>query len=140
MTDAQSNSDDENVIRIADIMETKYGEKAVIDSHYTAKDVIKYLPWKEYEKEVEEHGSLRGKAESRGTNTKTSELYELFNEMERYGFSSDFSTHVMWDPDAQNGDGAWVIDKNALEEATDFWQYMGYEVETESEVTPNASL
>jgi len=94
-----------------------------------AKGAIKHLPWKEYEQECEEHGTLRGKAESRGVNTKTSELYELFEEMERYGFSSDFSTHVTWNPDALNGDGAWMIDADALDEASDFWQFIGYTVE-----------
>ena len=119
----------EDVIRVEDIHETQYGEKAVLDSHYMSKGAIKHLPWKKYEDECKEHGTLRAKAESRGVNTKTSDLYELFEEMEQYGFSNDFSTHVTWNPDALNGDGAWMIDADALDEASDFWQFIGYTVE-----------
>lgn len=120
---------DEDTIIVESIQETKFGEKAVIDSPYTAKDAIKFLPWNEYQEEVREHGSLKGKAESRGTNTKTSELVELFNAMEQYGFSKDFATHQSWDPDALDGAGAWTIDAEALNEAVDFWRFLGYRVE-----------
>lgn len=119
---------DENTIRVASIQETEYGEKAVIDSPYPAKDYIKFLPWKAYQEEIEEHGSLKEKAKHRGTNTKTSELLELFNQMEKYGFSDNFATHVSWNPDALQGDGAWTIDASAVPEAVDFWQFAGYEV------------
>lgn len=125
---------DDNTIQIVSIQETEYGEKAVIDSPYEAKDAISQLPWKEYEKEVAEHGSLREKAESRGTNTKTSELIELFNAMEKYGFSDDFCTHQSWDPNALDDGGAWTIDKDAVKEAVDFWQFLGYTVEMDDEV------
>lgn len=125
---------DDNTIQIVSIQETEYGEKAVIDSPYEAKDAISQLPWKEYEKEVAEHGSLREKAESRGTNTKTSELIELFNAVEKYGFSDDFCTHQSWDPNALDDGGAWTIDKDAVKEAVDFWEFLGYTVEMDDEV------
>lgn len=121
---------EDNTIVIESIQETNYGEKAVIDSPYEAKDAIKHLPWKSYSEEVAEHGSLKGKAEDRGTNTKTSELVEVFNAIEQYGFSDDFATHVTWDGDALGGEGAWKIDREALAEAADFWQFLGYTVET----------
>lgn len=121
---------DDNTIVVKSIQETEYGEKAVIDSPFEAKDAIKHLPWKEYSEEVQEHGSLREKAQDRGANTKTSELVELFQAMEQYGFSDDFATHVSWDPDALDGNGAWTIDAEALTEATDFWQFLGYNIET----------
>jgi len=121
---------DDNTIRVESIQEQKYGEKAVIDSPYAAKDYIKFLPWKAYEDELDEHGSLKGKAQNRGTNTKTSELMKLFDEMEKYGFSNDFATHVSWDPDALDGDGAWTIDAGSVPEAADFWQFAGYTVTT----------
>lgn len=129
---------DEDTITVESIQETKYGEKAVIDSPFTAKDAIKFLPWNEYQEEVKEHGSLKGKAQSRGTNTKTSELVELFDSMEQYGFSQDFSTHQSWDPDALDGEGAWTIDKEAVSEAVDFWRFLGYHVEVADSVEVQA--
>jgi len=125
----------DNKIRVAEIQETDFGEKAVIDSPFDAKAHIKHLPWKEYSEEVSEHGSLEGKAQSRGTNTKTSELYPVFEEMEQYGFSDDFATHVSWEPDAIGPDeGAWTIDVEALPEATDFWEFAGYTVVNDTDV------
>lgn len=125
---------DKNTITVTGVVETTYGEKAVIDSPYEAKDAISHLPWKEYKEEIAEHGSLREKAESRGTNTKTSELIELFNAIEQYGFSNDFATHQSWDPNALDDGGAWTIDKDAVPEAVDFWQFLGYTVEMDDAV------
>jgi len=120
---------EDNTIRVESIQETQYGEKAVIESPYDAKDYIKFLPWKAYKDEVNEYGSLKEKAQARGTNTKTSELLELFDSMEQYGFSKDFATHVSWDSNALNGGGAWTIDAEAVPEAADYWQFVGYTVE-----------
>lgn len=119
-----------DTIEIAEIQETDFGEKAVIESPFEAKDYIKHLPWQEYSEEVAEHGSLKGKAESRGTNTKTSELVEVFDAMEEYGFSDDFATHVSWD----NQQKAWTIDVDAIDEAADFWQFAGFTVEVADKV------
>lgn len=125
---------DDNTVEITEIQETDFGEKAVVDSPFDAKDYIKHLPWKEYGEEVSEHGSLKAKAEDRGTNVKTSELMEVFDAMEKYGFSNDFATHVSWDPNALGGDGAWTIDREAVEEATDFWEFVGFNVEIEADL------
>lgn len=119
----------EDTIRAEEIVETNFGEKVAIDSPYEARHIIKFLPWKEYSEEVAEHGSLKGKAEDRGTNTKTSELITVFESYESYGFSDDFATHVGWDPDALGGDGAWTIDRESWVEAADFFQYAGFNVE-----------
>jgi len=118
---------DDNTITVESIQETEYGEKAIIDSPFEAKDAIKHLPWKAYGEEIEEHGSLKKKAESRGTNTKTSELVEVFDAMEKYGFDKNFATHVSWNPDALDGEGAWTIDAEAVPEAVDFWRFLGYQ-------------
>lgn len=123
-----------DMIEVVEIQETDFGEKAVIDSPYSAKDYIKHLPWKEYSEEVSEHGSLREKAESRGINTSTSELVEVFRNMEKYGFSDSFATHNSWDSDALGGDGAWTIDADAVEEATDFWEFCGFDVEVNVDI------
>jgi hypothetical protein len=120
----------EDTIIAVSVVETDFGEKVVLESPFEAKDHIKHLPWKEHQEEVREHGSLKGKAESRGVNTKTSQLTEVFDAMEQYGFSNDFATHVSWDPDAiAEGSGAWTIDVEAFEEAKDFFEFCGYSVE-----------
>lgn len=125
----------ENTITAVEVQETDFGEKVVLDSPFEAKDHIKHLPWKEYSAEVSEHGSLREKAESRGVNTKTSELTEVFDAMEQYGFSDDFSTHVSWDSEALGpSEGAWTIDVEAFGEAKDFFEFCGYNVEVEDGV------
>lgn len=119
---------EDNTIEVVEIRETQYDDEAVIDSPYEARHAIKFLPWKAYSEEIAEHGSLKGKAQARGTNTKTGELITLFSEMERYGFSDSFSVHQSWDGDALGGDGAWTIDADAVPEAADFWEYLGYDV------------
>lgn len=124
----------DDTIVIEEIQETTYGEKAVVDSPFEAKDFIKHLPWKAYGEEISEYGSLKEKAADRGTNVKTSELMEVFDAMEQYGFSDDFATHVSWDPNALSGDGAWTIDVEAVEDAADFWQFCGFTVEIEADV------
>lgn len=126
---------DAATIRVAEVRESQYGEEAIIDSPFEAKDYIKHLPWKEYSEEVSEHGSLKGKAESRGTNVKTSDLMQVFNDMEQYGFSDDFATHVGWDPDGLGPEeGAWTIDVEAVDEAVDFWQFAGFKTVVEANV------
>lgn len=125
----------DNTIKAVKIQETDFGEKVVLDSPYESKDYIRHLPWKEYQEEVNEHGSLKSKAESRGVNTKTSELMDVFDAMEQYGFSDEFATHVSWDPDALGPDeGAWTIDREAFGEASDFFEFCGYNIEVEDGV------
>lgn len=125
----------EDTIEAVEVQETDFGEKVVIKSPFEAKDLIKHLPWKEYGEEVSEYGSLKEKAEARGTNTKTSELIQVFDAYEKYGFSDDFATHVSWDPEALGPDqGAWTIDREAWVEAADFFQFAGYNVEVADDV------
>jgi hypothetical protein len=118
------------------VVETDFGEKVALQSPYEAKDLIKHMPWKEYADEIREFGSLKAKAESRGTNTKTSELTKVFQAYEKYGFSDEFATHVSWNPDALGaGSGAWTIDREAWAEASDFFEFAGYEVESATGVS-----
>lgn len=131
----------DNTILAVEVQETDFGEKVVLDSPFESRHHIKHLPWKEYSEEVQEHGSLEEKAKSRGTNTKTSELQEVFDAMEQYGFSDDFATHVSWDPEAMGPDsGAWTIDVEAWTEAADFFQFCGYSVEVADGVELQATL
>jgi hypothetical protein len=125
---------DSDTIKVVEVQETDFGEKAVIDSPYESRHAIKHLPWNEYQEEIDEHGSLEGKAQDRGTNTKTSELIDVFDSMEQYGFSPDLATHVSWDPDALGGDGAWTIDVDAVDEVADFWEFLGYSVEIQVDI------
>lgn len=125
----------EDVITAVEVIETDFGEKIVLDSPYESRMLLKHLPWKEYGEEVNEYGSLKEKAEARGTNTKTSELMEVFDAYEQYGFSDDFATHISWMPDALGPDtGAWTIDREAWVEAADFFQFAGYSVEVDDDV------
>lgn len=127
-------SDNDTITAVA-ILETDFGEKIALDSPYESKDLIKYLPWKAYSDEVSEYGSLKEKAQARGTNTKTSELMQVFDAYEAYGFSDDFQTHVSWDPEALGADkGAWTIDADHWTEAADFFEFAGYSVEVEDGV------
>lgn len=120
----------DDVIRAVEVQEQDFGEKVVLDSPFEAKDVIKHLPWKAYEDEVSEYGSLKEKAADRGTNVKTSELQDVFDAYEAFGFSDDFATHVSWDPNALGPDsGAWTIDVESFEEAAQFFEFAGYTVE-----------
>jgi len=126
----------DDTITAVEVIETDFDEKVAIDSPYESRHYIKNLPWKEYGKEVDEHGSLKGKAESRGINTKTSQLTEVFGAMEEYGFSDDFACHQSWDPDALGaGNGAWTVDRSAWQELADFFQFAGYDVEVEDGVS-----
>jgi hypothetical protein len=126
---------DDNTIEIVEVQETDFGEKVIVDSPFEAKDFIKHLPWKEYQEEVSEHGSLKQKAKDRGTNVKTSELMEVFDSMEEYGFPDDFATHVSWDPNALGVDeGAWTIDREAVDTAADFWRFVGFNVKISADL------
>lgn len=125
---------EDTIIAVA-VLETDFNEKVALDSPFESKDLIKHLPWKAYSEEVSEYGSLKEKAEARGTNTKTSQLMDVFDAYEQYGFSDDFATHVSWDPDALGPDtGAWTIDRDAWVEAADFFQFAGYNVEVADDV------
>mgnify|MGYP006875064493 FL=1 len=120
----------DDTIKAVAVLDTDFGEVVAIDSPYESKDYISHLPWKEYSEEVAEYGSLKQKAADRGTNVKTSQLTEVFDAMESYGFSDDFCCHQSWDPEALGEDGgAWTIDREAWPEAADFFQYAGFDVE-----------
>jgi DNA polymerase III delta subunit len=119
----------DNTIRLVEVQETEWGEKVVLDSPYESRNYIKHLPFVEYAEELDRHGSLRAKASDRGMNIKSSAAQQLFDSIEQYGFSDDFAAHSSWNPDALDGDGAWMIDKDAVEEAVDFWQFCGFHVE-----------
>jgi hypothetical protein len=125
----------DNTITAVAVLETDFAEKVALDSPYESRFYLKHLPWKEYSEEIDEHGSLKKKAESRGTNTKTSQLMEVFDAYEQYGFSDDFATHISWEPEALGPDqGAWTIDRDSWVEAADFLQFAGYTVEVADDV------
>lgn len=125
----------DNTILAVAVEEQDFGEKVILDSPYESRHIIKNLPWKEYSEEISEHGSLKRKAESRGINTKTSELTEVFDAMDEYGFSDSLACHQSWDPEALGPDtGAWTIDVEAFEEVKDFFEFCGYHVEVADDV------
>jgi hypothetical protein len=128
-------SDDDTITAEA-IIDTEYGEKIAISSPYSARHIVKFLPFKQYSEEIDEYGSLKEKASARGTNTKTSELIDVFDAYEAYGFSDDFAAYQSWDSEALGpDDGAWVINSDCWEEAADFFEFAGYTVEVADDVT-----
>lgn len=122
-------ADNDNEIVAAEIQETDFGEKVAIESPFESRHYIKHLPWKTYEEEVDEHGSLLEKAESRASEPLDEAEVDAINAMEDYGFDPNFAAHVSWDPNGLGIDeGAWTIDKDAFYDAADFWQFAGFNV------------
>jgi len=119
----------EDNIEAVEIQETEYGEKVVLASPYDAKEFINALPWKELSEEESEHGSLRAKLESRDV------AGPAIDAAEEFDFSPDFAAHASWDPSALGyEDGAWVIDREAWDEAREFFEFSGFDVKVRSGV------
>lgn len=119
----------EDTITAVEVQETEYGEELVLQSPYDAKEFIQALPWKELQEEVEEHGSLRAKLASRGVADAAIDAAEDFE------FSDDFAAHPSWDPNGLGyEDGAWTIDVDAWEEASEFFEFVGFETEVQGNV------
>lgn len=119
----------EDTITAIEVQETEYGETLVIDSPFDAKGFINSLPWKTLSEEVSEHGSLRAKLEGRDVPDAAIQAAEDF------GFSDDFEAHPSWDPNALGyEDGAWTIDVDAWAEASEFFEFAGFETEVRAGV------
>lgn len=118
----------EDTITAARIDETEYGEVLVLKSPFDAKEFINALPFFPLEEEIEEHGSLRNKLEGRDVND------AAIRAAEDFGFSDDFSAHPSWDDSAFGADGAWTIDVDAWDEASDFFEFAGFETEVRPDV------
>lgn len=117
----------EDTIVAAELQETEFGEKLALQSPYDALQFMKSLPWKTLEEEVAEHGSLRAKLEDRDVEE------GAINAAEDFGFSDDFAAHASWEPRALDPDtGAWMIDPDAWEEASEFFEFAGFEVENKT--------
>lgn len=120
-------------IELTDVQETEWDEEAVLESPFEAKDFIKVLPWKEYQEEVAEYGSLRAKSNARdsGISDAALDAVEAYNNGAGDGFPDDFSTHVGWDADLNK----WTIDADAFDEARKFWEFCGFDVTVADHVT-----
>ena len=120
---------EDDVIRVVERIESDFGEKAVLDSPFEAKDFINALPWNALAEEEQEHGSLRAKLEDRGVDG------AAINAAEEFEFSDDFAAHASWDPNALGyEEGAWTIDADSFDEAAEFFEFVGYRVKIESDV------
>lgn len=116
-------------ITAVEIQETEYGEKVVLDSPFDAKEFINALPWQTVSEEREEHGSLRSKLEERDVDDAAIRAAEDFE------FSDDFAAHARWDPNGLGyEDGAWTIDVDAWNEAREFFEFAGFDVEVRGNV------
>ena len=121
----------EDMITAFEVQETDYGEELVLKSPFDAKEFIQVLPWKDLSEEIAEHGSLRAKAEGRDV------AEGAIQAAEDFGFSDDFAAHASWDPNALGRDnGAWTIDVDAWGEASEFFEFVGFE----TEVAPDVNL
>lgn len=121
---------DEAIVAV-EVQETEYGEKVAIQSPFDAKDFIKVLPWKELQEEEEEYGSLREKAVSRGMGSDAVAIEAA----EDFEFSDDFAAHASWEPNAFGyEDGGWTIDVEAWDEAKEFFEFCGFEVEDRTDL------
>lgn len=119
----------EDAIIAVEVIETDFDEKVALQSPYDAKDFINALPWKKTVEEVEEHGSLRAKLEDRGV------ADGAITAAEDFGFSDDFAAHPTWNPDAfGKDDGAWLIDADTFDEARQFFEFAGFEVENRTDL------
>lgn len=108
-----------------EIQETDFGEKVVIDSPYDAKDFIKVMPWKKYEEEIEEHGSLGEKAVSRGMGRDNVAIEAA----EEFDWSDDTATHASWESEALGPEsGAWTVDRESFDEVAEFLEFSGFPV------------
>lgn len=111
-------------IVLSEIRETNWGEEAVLQSPFEAKDFIKVLPWKRCDEELQEYGSLREAAKGGPGEINDAALEAVEAYQKSHGFSDDFSTHSEWKDDLD----AWVIDVDAFDEARHFWEYCGFDV------------
>lgn len=120
---------DEDTITAVEVQETEFGEKLALQSPFDAKEFIQAMPWKTTREEVEEHGSLRAKAEQRDVAEGAIQAAENFE------FSDDFASHANWEPNALGrGEGAWTIDVDAWEEASDFFEFCGFETSVSTSI------
>jgi hypothetical protein len=115
---------DEAIVAVA-VVETDFGEKVALDSPFDAKDFISVLPWKELSEEVDEHGSLKEKAISRGMGADNVAIKAA----EDFEFSDDYAAHPSWEPDALGGDGAWLVDVDSWDKTKEFFEFCGFDVE-----------
>ena len=117
----------------AEVVDTQYGEKVLLRSPFDAKDFVKVLPYFDVQSELEEHGSLRRKATSRGMSEDNIAIVAVEDYMDEHGFADDFAAHPSWESDAFGiDDGAWTIDADALEEAFEFFEFAGFETKNQT--------
>lgn len=103
-------------IRVTEIVETEWGEKAILDAPFETKDYIKVLPWGDGE-----YGEA-GVPQTENVSDQAAEAAQDFD------WPDDYESHVSW-----NGDN-WTLDPDALGEAMDFWQAQGFNVEVAASV------
>jgi len=100
-------------ITIGPVVETQFGEKAVIDAPYEAKDFVKHLPW--------EDGAVdRDRMKDDGVPDSRIVEFEGFD----FG---ETSAHASFDFEDKN----WLIDVDAVDTATEFWEGLGFTVEND---------
>jgi len=124
-----------DVITAVEVQETDFGEKIVLQSPFEAKDFITVLPWKEFQEEVAEYGSLREKAVSRGIDPDSVAIQAIEDYIDEGGLSDTFAAHASWESDALGrNEGAWMIDVDAWDEAQRYFEFCGFETENKTDL------
>lgn len=97
--------------RVSEIVETEYGEKAILEIEYDDRSWVQCLPWGE------------GKFGEAGV-PQTDRVPDYVAEAaEEFDWPEDYEAHQSWEDDH------WEIDVEALETALRFWQAQTFNVE-----------
>jgi len=113
----------DDAITVVEVQETEYGEKLALESPYDAKDFIKALPFYEYSEYDDYISELHGMDVANA----------VVDAVTDYEFSDDFGTHRDWYPKALGPDsGAWLIDRESWNEASEFFEFCGFETEVDT--------
>jgi len=103
-------------VRIKEIVESEYGEKAIIDISYDHRHYVQVLPWGDGQ-----HGEAGVPQSDRVPDF-------IGEDAESYDWPDDYEAHQNW-----NGDN-WEIDVDALDEAISFWKAQDFNIELATDI------
>jgi len=104
--------------RVEELIETEYGEKAVLDVGYDNRSWVQVLPWGDGD---------YGEAGVPQTDRVPDYIAEA---AEEWDWPDDYAAHQNWDNEMEN----WLIDAEDLTEVLEFWQEQAFNVEIDTDV------
>lgn len=104
--------------RVEELIETEYGEKAVLDVDYDNRSWVQVLPWGDGE-----YGESGEPQLDRVPNY-------IAEAAEDWDWPDDYAAHQQYDQDLD----AWTVDADDLTEVLEFWQAQAFNVEIDTEV------